>query len=259
MILKQAIDTDLIDRFVTQLESLPYSFPPGLLMTGYTPHQEVLYDPAKITPRHSIRIVDYYYFSDLARQLLFHQSITDFLDLIFEKSPTLTQSLSFKFGSQQAVHQNTAFVINNSPQKLAASWIALEDVEPGTGELVYYPGSHHWDDFKFSSHFKHYDEERDGVEQIQQWQDWMRQQADSRETELQAFLPKKGDVLIWHASLAHGGAVIEQPDRTRKSLVGHYCPTGVRPLYHYYKPAQRRLYPYRSFQYSTAYYGADES
>jgi phytanoyl-CoA hydroxylase len=33
---------------------------------------------------------------------------------------------------------------------------------------------------------------------------------------------KKGDVLIWHGALAHGGSIITNPNQTRKSFVCHY-------------------------------------
>ena len=36
------------------------------------------------------------------------------------------------------------------------------------------------------------------------------------------FLPKKGDMLIWHGYLAHAGTPIKDQHRTRKSLVTHY-------------------------------------
>lgn len=38
----------------------------------------------------------------------------------------------------------------------------------------------------------------------------------------QTFLAKKGDVLIWHANLVHGGAPIINEALTRKSMVIHY-------------------------------------
>jgi len=35
---------------------------------------------------------------------------------------------------------------------------------------------------------------------------------------------KKGDTLIWHPLLPHGGASIRDPGRSRKSIVFHYLP-----------------------------------
>jgi ectoine hydroxylase-related dioxygenase (phytanoyl-CoA dioxygenase family) len=174
--------------------------------------------------------------------------------VIFEADPILTQSLNFEYGSEQEVHQNTAFVITNSPLKLAGIWIALEDIQPGSGELVYYPGSHAWPDYLFSGRFKHFDKERDGIDQLHAWFAWIHAEAQRRDVALQAFLPKKGDALLWHAGIAHGGSPITLPNATRRSLVGHYCPVGTRPLYHYYKPGQRRVYEALGYRYTTSYY-----
>lgn len=56
---------------------------------------------------------------------------------------------------------DTAYVIMNSSNRMDAIWIALEDIPPGSGELVYYPGSHHWNDYLFSGRFKHFGMERE--------------------------------------------------------------------------------------------------
>jgi hypothetical protein len=50
------------------------------------------------------------------------------------------------------------------------------------------------------------------------------------------FMAKKGDVLIWHADLMHGGAKIDNPAFTRKSLVCHYMPLGVMPTFYDFSP-----------------------
>ncbi len=44
-------------------------------------------------------------------------------------------------------------------------------------------------------------------------------------------LAQAGDVLVWHADLAYGGAEIENPGRTRRSLVTHDCPNIDEPFY----------------------------
>ena len=44
---------------------------------------------------------------------------------------------------------------------------------------------------------------------------------------LKTFRARKGDVLFWHASLAHGGAPARDPHATRRSLAVHYStPSG---------------------------------
>jgi ectoine hydroxylase-related dioxygenase (phytanoyl-CoA dioxygenase family) len=253
--LPQVIEHELIDAYLQDIESIKRQSRSPLLITAATLPEPTRYHVDAVQDNLSVRIVDDYFFSTCSRRLLFHPTICSFLNLVFDKPPLLTQSLRFDQGSQQAMHQDTAFVRMNSPMKLAAVWIALEDIQPGSGELTYYPGSHHWEGFLFSGSFKHYDEERDGPAQLQQWLDWIHAEAQKRGVTAETFCPKRGDILLWHAALAHGGAAIEIPGLSRRSLVGHYCPVGVRPLYHYYKPAQRKVYVDQSGgRYTTSYY-----
>lgn len=252
--LEQAVDHALIDRYLAELEALKSAPESPLLMTAASAPEPVPYRPEAAEAHHSVRVVDDYFFNVTARDILFGEPVTDFLALVFNARPELHQSLSFDRGSEQDIHQDTAFVRMNSPMKLAAAWVALEDVRPGSGELLYYPGSHRWPDFMFSNFFKHYDEERDGLQQLERWYAWLHAQGESHSSQLTAFLPRKGDVFLWHAGLAHGGAAITDHSATRQSLVGHYCPRGVRPLYHYYKPAQRTYRRHGQFRYCSSYY-----
>jgi ectoine hydroxylase-related dioxygenase (phytanoyl-CoA dioxygenase family) len=35
-------------------------------------------------------------------------------------------------------------------------------------------------------------------------------------------LPKRGDLLIWHGALIHGGTPMQNPELTRRSFICHY-------------------------------------
>ena len=61
--------------------------------------------------------------------------------------------------------------------------------------------------------------------------DSLRARCVGRGLEHRLFRPKKGDVLVWHSDLAHGGSPIVTPGLTRKSLVTHYCPADCLPGY----------------------------
>src|SRR5207247_224191 len=87
---------------------------------------------ASVDPERA-RVLDAYVYYDSARAALFSEPIVQFLRTVFEDAPVLFQSLTFERGSQQRMHQDTAFVVTSSPMELAASWIALEDIRPGSG------------------------------------------------------------------------------------------------------------------------------
>jgi ectoine hydroxylase-related dioxygenase (phytanoyl-CoA dioxygenase family) len=141
------------------------------------------------------------------------------------------RTLSFDQGSQQGLHQDTAYVVVNRPMELAACWIALEDVQPGSGELMYVPGSHRYPDFDFGFGEKHWRGRPKDASMHSAWSRWITDEAARRDLKLQTFLACKGDILIWHADLAHGGAPVRDKSLTRQSLVGHFCPATARPYY----------------------------
>src|SRR2546429_9350110 len=86
--------------------------------------------------------------------IVFAAAAMCFIKLIFERPVLAHQSLFFFKGSQQPIHQDTAFVRVSSPMELVASWTALEDIQPGSGELIYYPKSHQFPEFLFGGEYK---------------------------------------------------------------------------------------------------------
>jgi phytanoyl-CoA hydroxylase len=203
--------------------------------------------------RRGTRIVDAFAVMVEARRLFASPRLMAFIMAIFGEDPLLFQSLSFDQGSEQGLHQDTAYVVVDRPLELAACWIALEDVKPGAGELIYMPGSHRFDDFDFNGK-KHWSPVEDGNDRHLEWARWIYTESERCGLSVKHFLARRGDVLVWHADLAHGGSPIADSTLTRQSLVGHFCPAGRRPHYFSYAPhraivrSQDRLH-YSSFHY----------
>jgi phytanoyl-CoA hydroxylase len=116
------------------------------------------------------------------------------------------------------------------PLELAACWIALEDIQLGSGELMYAPGSHRYPDFDFGSGRKHFDANLARPEAHHRWSLDLVARAQAAGG-VSTFLARKGEILIRHADLAHGGSPVARPELTRQSLVGHFCPRSARPNY----------------------------
>ncbi|MCI0653522.1 MAG: phytanoyl-CoA dioxygenase family protein [Methylococcaceae bacterium] len=169
-----------------------------------------------------------------------HPSIASLLEIIFEEKPIATQSLLFERGSQQGIHQDPTYVVFDKPLFLAASWIALEDVRQGTGELIGWEGSHLIPPYLFSGKYKSWLSARDGLEQHKAYLNHIRTECEKLNCRRFHFLPKKGDVFIWINNFAHGGAAIKDEKKTRKSLVTHYTGKSILPNFaHFtdlYKP-----------------------
>ena len=200
----------------------------------------------------SARMIDTYMVLSEALAALFNEEIKDFLMTVFEEEPLLFQSLNFFEGSGQGLHQDTAFVVTNEPMKLIASWIALEDVVQGSGELNFVPGSHRYNEYLFSSKYKHFSAERDGKNSLQQFYKHIDNEIEINNGQLDQFLAKKGDVLLWHADLYHGGAPVRIENSTRKSLVGHYCPLSAKP--NFFNFANNTIHQINSNNFASAYY-----
>jgi hypothetical protein len=66
---------------------------------------------------------------------------------------------------------------------------------------------------------------------------------EERGLKTEKFMAKKGDVLIWHADLMHGGAPIQDAGRTRKSLVAHFMPLGVMATFYDFSKVTVMPYP----------------
>src|SRR5437588_12652280 len=109
------------------------------------------------------RVVDAYVYYEFARAALFSEPILRFLQTVLEDAPVLFQSLTFERGSQQRMHQDTAFVVTSSPMAFAASRIPLEDIRPGSGELTYLDGSHRLPVYPVRAQCKHLDAQRAGA------------------------------------------------------------------------------------------------
>jgi len=163
------------------------------------------------------KLNDLYLSQDLVRQTIVGQRLAPILAELLEGFPMVCNTLNFEFGSQQDFHFDTFYMPSPTPNKMVASWIALEDATPDNGPLTYYPGSHKIPPYHFSN----------GStiivnEEMSLFQDYIQTQIKQRELTPEVLMAEKGDLLIWHSQLFHGGSKINDKSKTRKSLVTHY-------------------------------------
>jgi hypothetical protein len=157
--------------------------------------------------------------SEAARRVVFDPNVAAILEAAFRGPFVAVGSLFFEKGSTQDVHRDTPAFFTNPLNHFLGVWTALEDVRPGAGPLVYYRGGHRV--------------ARDATlcrNPAVKAKSYFRRVTDAcREAglELVEFHPRKGDTLIWHPELPHGGAAITDPRLSRRSLVAHYIPDGV--------------------------------
>lgn len=177
------------------------------------------------------KLLDLYAYSETTRKAFFTQPILEFLNCVFEAPPMVFQSLYFERGSEQAMHQDSAFVRISEPMKFVGVWIALEDIKPGSGELEYYAGSHKQPEFLWNGESKSMPESEWRQPQHTRFLESLHENAEKYGYTKEKHYPKKGDVLIWHADLSHGGSPQTDPSLTRRSFAVHMCPSNCQPTY----------------------------
>ncbi len=161
--------------------------------------------------------------SDYIRQITKHTELTEILSFILGERVIPFQTINFITGSQQRAHSDSIHMTTYPLGYLIAVWIALEDIHEDSGPLFYYPGSHKLA-YVLNSDYKrggnsftvgdsgNYTNYEDRIEEI----------VNQNKLEKKVLTIKKGDLLIWHANLIHGGGKINNTSLTRKSMVIHY-------------------------------------
>jgi phytanoyl-CoA hydroxylase len=206
--------------------------------------------------RRLTRAVDTHVHYPEARERLANPVVTGRLREIFGADPLYFQTLVFELGSEQGLHQDTSFVVVDDPMAMVGVWIALEDVQVGSGELRYVPGSHRLAPYEFAPGRRHYDSSIDPPSMHEDYYPLITQRcADFGLTE-QRFLARKGDVLIWSADLVHGGSPIVDSTLTRRSLVAHACPVTANPHFFSHLPGNRTLVPLVGSAGGSAFYAS---
>jgi ectoine hydroxylase-related dioxygenase (phytanoyl-CoA dioxygenase family) len=168
------------------------------------------------------RIADLHSHTRTALDLYLHPEVFRMVELVFEQKAVAFQSLYFQFGSEQSLHRDPMFVVTEPPSHLLASWIALEDITPDCGPLLYVPRSHRMPWFEFENDTVTLGQKAGAQEKRAAWAEYRKKMIEEMNLEVKAFTAKRGDVFIWHAGLLHGGAPVENERSTRRSFVIHY-------------------------------------
>jgi len=225
VVFPKATDESVIDEFLAVFEAA-WDAPPddiSLHWKGQYPLRmdRKLYDEVtKVGEMHTC--------FEGAGELIFPPPVLRFLTQIYERPPVAFQTMTMRKGSEENLHIDTGPLTLTEPMSMTASWLALEDVQPLSGEFQFIPGSHHLPELL------HYGTDKGHGGDYQEYDKILKttlRMCEERGLETKTFMAKKGDVLIWHADLMHGGAPIQERQRTRTSLVAHLMPYGVMPTF----------------------------
>ncbi len=183
---------------------------------------EALYTSGKINFRYGNKIMFAIHQSPDLWNFGSNPRLMDILKILMGKEIELFQSINFYKGSQQKAHSDSIHMTTFPYGNLIAVWVALEDIEKGSGELHYYPGSHklpyvmNRDFGNTGSRYKL------GRKDYHDYEDHIQSVIEKHKLKKEVFLARKGDLLIWHANLLHGGEPVVKKESSRKSMVFHY-------------------------------------
>ena len=177
--------------------------------------------------QHKARIMFGIHHSSLLKSIGEDAKLKNILKLLLGRDIELFQSINFLNASQQRSHSDSIHMSTFPQGNIIAVWIALEDIDEENGPLHYYPGSHKLP-YVMNADFGNHDTSLLlGNKSYGDYEDAIAQLIEQHQLQKQTFHAKKGDILIWHANLLHGGERLLNPNRTRKSMVLHYYAKNV--------------------------------
>ena len=152
--------------------------------------------------------------------LALNATVLRVLESALDAKVDIVGSLFFERGSEQDIHRDSPAFYTIPLNHYFGVWHALEDIHPDSGMLSYYPGGHR------------IAPDRDflGSGQMEQYFTAVERECQRKGIQRTYFAAKKGDTLIWHPQLPHGGSTIKDPTLSRRSIVFHYKQFGL-PIY----------------------------
>lgn len=227
VILPSIISPDIADSIKQEMELADENTP----YVGFIKGKTVA--PSRENQRHHrFRFKDMYINFANARTAVLAPTLIDVLHNILEEPVLAFQSLGFTRGSGLRLHRDANFIGVNKPETVIGTWLALEDIEAGSGELAYYPNSHRFPAYHLSEGSVHRVRAEGKLSyNNDDYVEYLREQIAENHLEEKRFLAKKGDCLVWHNDIVHTGTPITRPELTRYSLATHFCAASARPNY----------------------------
>ena len=149
-------------------------------------------------------------------------AVQELLSKLYGRRAFPFQTLNFPVGTQQHLHCDTVHFSSLPERFMCGVWVALEDIHPNSGTLEYVAGSHRWAIPSNMMMGRRGADNFDEPSPQSAFEPMWRALVAASGTAPEAFVPRKGQALIWSANLLHGGGVRSERDHTRWSQVTHY-------------------------------------
>ncbi len=184
-----------------------------------------LIDAGEVKFRHRNKIMFAFKKLPLIKEIGTNPDLLAILSELMEGNAELFQSINFITGSEQHTHSDSVHMTTFPLGGLLGVWIALEDIEEDNGPLHYYPKSHLLPYYLNADYGNEGNKLLLGPKDYTEYEKMIESKVKELSLQKKIFTAKKGDLLIWHANLLHGGEPHHNKSKTRKSMVLHYYNT----------------------------------
>jgi ectoine hydroxylase-related dioxygenase (phytanoyl-CoA dioxygenase family) len=209
------------DLFVSDVDD-------GGMTHVHVAHRELITWPIDVRiaamERSNWRIGEFNKHNTAAERVFRNERMRLLCSMLLDRDAQPQYSLTFSKGSRQGLHQDTCVFHVWPKNALIGVWIALEDIAPDSGPLVYCPGSHREPLFAEFDNYPQTQRRTSAPDVSRRYDSYVTGLAEDYSQE--RFIAKRGQALLWHGMLIHGGAQDVTPGTTRKSFVIHYMPDG---------------------------------
>jgi len=188
---------------------------------------ERLIHEKRVSFKYKNKIMFAHHQSTLLSSLGENQQIKNILSYLLKNESVLFQSINFINGSEQATHSDSIHMTTFPFGGLIAIWIALDDITDKNGPLHYYPGSHKLPYYLNEDYNNCGNRFLIGKKDYTEYEKFIADKIKEKGLTKEIFYAKKGDVLIWHSNLFHGGETHTDKSKTRRSMVFHYYSKNV--------------------------------
>ena len=184
-----------------------------------------------------LRLVNFHLHSDNARSIGLNPQIMNILDFLFGMKACIYTSLYFEYGTQQPIHRDSPFFETFPRNYFLGVWVALENIDPDSGPLMYVPGGHRFECDPHEIYQRVLSQNPNastnqlvGMSLETYYGQVMERSSSVASPEVVPL--RKGDVAIWHPLTPHGGSPAQQPHLTRRSIVFHCSPEALQVYQH---------------------------
>lgn len=179
-----------------------------------------------------LRVVNLHSESAAARAIGLDPGVMRILDFLFGAKACVYTSLYFEHGTQQPLHRDLPFFETFPRNYFMGVWVALEDIHPDSGPLMYVPRAHRFacDPAAIHAEVAAQYPGLDTPELLDRCERLYNRRVMDQAAAIAAPVPvilRKGDVAFWHPAAPHGGSPARDLTLTRRSIVFHCSPEAV--------------------------------